>query len=72
MKKILLNISSTETMKNAANLITPDHHVIKGSGVTFDKLTSTEIYSILVLKIQISLPLIFFSKICLMTMILTG
>ena len=52
MKKILLNISSTETMKNVANLITPDHHVIKGSGVTFDKLTSTEIYSTLVLKIQ--------------------
>ena len=37
----------------AANLITHDHHLIKGSRViTLDKLTSTEIYSILILKVQ--------------------
>ena len=37
----------------AANLITDDHHLIKGSRViTLDKLTSTEIYSILTLKVQ--------------------
>ena len=37
----------------AANLITHDHHLIKGSRViTLDKLTSTEIYSILTLKVQ--------------------
>ena len=38
----------------AANLITYDHHLIKGSRViTLDKLTSTEIYSILILKVGI-------------------
>ena len=37
----------------AANLITHDHHLIKGSRViTLDKLTSTEIYSILTLKVK--------------------
>ena len=37
----------------AANLITHDHHLIKGSRVTtLDKLTSTEIYSMLALKVQ--------------------
>ena len=37
----------------AANLITDDDHLIKGSRViTLDKLTSTEIYSILTLKVQ--------------------
>ena len=37
----------------AANLITHDHHLIKGSRViTLDKLTSTEIYSILILKVH--------------------
>ena len=35
------------------NLLTHDHHLIKGSRViTLDKLTSTEIYSILILKVQ--------------------
>ena len=37
----------------AANLITHDHNLIKDSRVkTLDKLTSTEIYSILTLKVQ--------------------
>ena len=37
----------------AANPITYDHHLIKGSRViTLDKLTSTEIYSLLILKVQ--------------------
>ena len=37
----------------AANLTTHDHHLIKGSRViTLDKLTSTEIYSILTVKVQ--------------------
>ena len=37
----------------AANLITYDHHLIKGSRVTtLDQLTSTEIYSILISKVQ--------------------
>ena len=37
----------------AANLTTHDHHLIKGSRViTLDKLTSTEIYSILTLKVK--------------------
>ena len=35
----------------AANLITYDHHLIKGSRViTLDKLTSTEIYFILTFR----------------------
>ena len=39
--------------KNAANLITHDHHFIKGSRVILvDKLTSTKIYSMLILKVQ--------------------
>ena len=39
--------------ENAANLITHDHHLIKGSRViTLDKLASTEIYSILIFKVQ--------------------
>ena len=37
-----------ENYKNATNLITHDHHLIKGSRViTLDELASTEIYSIL-------------------------
>ena len=36
-----------------ANLITHDHHLIKGSSaITLDKLTSTGIHSILTLKVQ--------------------
>ena len=39
--------------ENAANLITYYHHLIKPSrAVTLDKLTSTKIYSILILKVQ--------------------
>ena len=40
-------------MKNKTNLIIHDHHVIKGSRVlALDKLTSNEIYSILISKVQ--------------------
>ena len=39
--------------KNAANFITHDHPLIKGCRViTINKLTSTEIYSILILRVQ--------------------
>ena len=39
--------------ENVANLITHDHHLIKGSRVILvDKLTSTKIYSMLILKVQ--------------------
>ena len=39
--------------KNAANLITHDHHLIKGSTViTLDKLTSAVVYSLLISKVQ--------------------
>ena len=42
-----------ENYENATNLIIHDHHLIKGSRVlTLDKLTSSEIYSILILKVQ--------------------
>ena len=42
-----------ENYENATNLIIHDHHLIKGSRViTLDKLTLTEIYSILILKAQ--------------------
>ena len=59
--------------KTAPNLIIHDHHVSKDTRVfTLDKLTSTEIYSILISKVQNNLPLTFILKICLMTMILTG
>ena len=39
--------------ENATNLIIHDHHLVKGSRVTaLDKLTSTEIYSILISRAQ--------------------
>ena len=39
--------------ENAINLIIHDHHLVKGSRViTLDKLTSTELYSILISKTQ--------------------
>ena len=39
--------------ENAINLIIHDHHLVKGSRViTLDKLTSTEIYSILISRAQ--------------------
>ena len=42
-----------ENYENATNMIVHDHHLIKGSRViTLDKLTSTEIYSILISKVQ--------------------
>ena len=42
-----------ENYENATNLIIHDHHLVKGSRViTFDKLTSAEIYSILILGAQ--------------------
>ena len=42
-----------KTYEYAANLVTHDHHLIKGSKViTLDKLTLSEISSILILKVQ--------------------
>ena len=42
-----------ETHESTTNLIIHDHHVIKGSRIlTLDKLSSTEIYSILISKFQ--------------------
>ena len=42
-----------ENYENAINLIIHDHHLVKGSRViTLDKLTSTEIYSILISRAQ--------------------
>ena len=42
-----------ENYKNANNIIIYDHHLVKGSRViTLDKLTSIEIYSILISKAQ--------------------
>ena len=42
-----------EDYENATNLIIHDHHLVKGSRViTSHKLTSTEIYSILILRAQ--------------------
>ena len=42
-----------EHYENATNLIIHDHHLVKGSKViTVDKLTSTEIYFILISKAQ--------------------
>ena len=47
------NLSLKKNNEVAANLITHDHHLIKGSRlITLDKITSTEICSILTLKIQ--------------------
>ena len=40
-------------MEDAANLITHDHYLIKSSRViTLDKSSSTEMYSILILRVQ--------------------
>ena len=42
-----------KSYENAINLIIHDHHLVKGSRViTLDKLTSTELYSILISKTQ--------------------
>ena len=59
-----------ETHESTINLIIHDHHTIKGSIIlTFDKLSSTEIYAILISKFQ-NKPS-FISKIFLMTRTLT-
>ena len=57
-------ITIKENYENATNLTTDDHHLVKGSRIiTLDKLTSTEIYSMLISRAQnkpssnISLPL---------------
>ena len=82
MKIITLNGCNEQTLlwkfiikknyKYAANLIIHDHHLIKGSRViTLDKLTSNEIYLILISNVK-NKHLVFIPKICLMTMILTG
>ena len=42
-----------ETHESTTNLIIHDHHVIKGSRIlTLDKLSSTELYTILISKVQ--------------------
>ena len=47
------NLLLKKNYENATNLIIRDHYLIKGSRVsTLDKLTSTEIYYILVSKVQ--------------------
>ena len=62
-----------ENYENATNFIIHGHQSIKGSRViALDKLTSTEIYSILILKFKINLGLIFTLETCLMTIMLTG
>ena len=45
--------SAKKNYENTSNLIIHDHHLIKGSRVfTLDKLTSTEIYSVLTSKVR--------------------
>ena len=59
--------------EKATNFIIHGQHLIKGSRViTLDKLKSTEIYSVLISKVQNKPPLILTLKICLMTIKLTG
>ena len=42
-----------QNYENATNVVIHDHHLVKGSRVvTLDKLTSTEIYSILISRAQ--------------------
>ena len=42
-----------QNYENATNVVIHDHQLVKGSRVvTFDKLTSTEIYSILISRAQ--------------------
>ena len=61
-----------KSYENAANRITHDYHLIEVSKViTLDILTSTEICSILILKVQ-NKPSSNISKMCLLTTILTG
>ena len=48
-----IKIIIKESYENATNTIIHDHHLVKGSRViTLDKLTSTEIYSILISRAQ--------------------
>ena len=55
-----------ENYENAINLIIHDHHLGSRS-ISLDKLTSTEIYSILISRAQNKPSLIFTSKIYFMT-----
>ena len=70
----MMAVKIKETHDSTTNLIIHDHHVIKGSRIlTLDKLSCTEIYAILISKFQnTNILLTFISKVCLMTMILTG
>ena len=57
--------------ENATNLMIHDHHLTKDSRIiTLGKLAPIKIYSIQ--KFKIKLPLIFISKISLITIIFTG
>ena len=48
-----IKIIIKESYENATNPIIHDHHLVKGSRViTLDKLTSTEIYSVLISRAQ--------------------
>ena len=48
-----IKIIIKESYENTTNPIIHDHHLVKGSRViTLDKLTSTEIYSILISRAQ--------------------
>ena len=49
--------------ENATNFITHNHHSIKGSrAISFDKLTSTEMYFILISKVQNKLVNVYFES----------
>ena len=61
-----------ENYEKATNLVIHDHHLIKGSKVlTLDELTSIEIYSVLISKVQNKDSSNIHFEICLMTIILT-
>ena len=62
-----------ETHESTTNLIIHDCHVIKGSRIlTLNKLSSTEIYSILISKFQNKPSSNFYFENLFMTMISTG
>ena len=62
-----------ETHKSTTNVIIHDHHVIKSSRILIlNKLSSTEIYAILISKIQNKLSSNFSFEICVIKMILIG
>ena len=59
--------------ENATNLIVHDYHLVKGSRViTSDKVTSTEIYSILISRAQNKPSSNIYNENLYMTIILTG